>query len=435
MFTMDLLDGTSQRQISILFTACCLLLLLTGSSCIIDYPAQCPSKSTCVEKVESALSSYIQLQDDQNDEKDCLSLTDDNERSGDDKGTDHNRRSHYNERVDYARNGHNKRSSHDERGDDERTGHNKRSRPDKRGDDGSGHNRGNSCDNDQNDGLTPTDPPNKPANPPDKPVYPPDKPVNSPDKPVSARTAVEEMAIKTITKTIQKGLRDLAERHTAKELILPACARDPAIPDICTEWLEGDGVSLEERLLRLENAHWEPLSMVKEVRAMAWKRSFVAACVHKLLDKLRPEVSEALVVTLRPQASVERKTASASVNTKRRWVLSAAMTNAIVNKLWSNWGPKAALVYEACASKSYNLLFDAANSVPVRNDKMSSIRSIPNESLLKIIDGVARNIINGGEPSSSLCSHIFHPALYISSALYAWKAKYVFFPVGASANI
>ena len=37
--------------------------------------------------MESALSSYIQLRDDQNGENNLLSLTDDNERSG------HNRRS------------------------------------------------------------------------------------------------------------------------------------------------------------------------------------------------------------------------------------------------------------------------------------------------------------------------------------------------------
>lgn len=66
---------------------------------------------------------------------------------------------------------------------------------------------------------------------------------------------------------------------------------------------------------------------------------------------------------------------------------------------------------------------------------MSFIRSIPNESLAKIIDGVAHNIKSDEEPSSSLCSHIFHPALYISSALHAWKAKYVFSPVGATADI
>ncbi|KFY17485.1 hypothetical protein V492_00639 [Pseudogymnoascus sp. VKM F-4246] len=362
--------------------------------CRIDTPAQCPSKSTCVEKVESALASYIRLQNDQNNERNCLSLTKDNEKSGDNEGRDHTGRSQYNERGDYARNGHNKRSSRDERGDDERTGYNKRSRPNMRGDDRSGHNRGNGCDNDQSDELTPTDPPEKPVSPP--------------------KQNVEEAAIRKITKTIQKGLSDLAKMHHAKELgktstqlTLPACARDPAIPENCTEWLDGDDASLDERLSRLENVHWQPLNMVQVVRAMAWKRAFVAACVHKLLDKLRSEASESLVVTLRPKAP-ERETASVSVSTIYRWVFNAAMTNAIVNKLWSNWGPKAALVYEACA---------------IRNFKMSSIRSIPNESLPNIIDGVAHNITNGGEPSSSLCSHIFHPALYISSALYAWKAN------------
>ncbi|KFZ18759.1 hypothetical protein V501_01022 [Pseudogymnoascus sp. VKM F-4519 (FW-2642)] len=389
--------------------------------CRIDAPVQCPSKSTCVEKVESALSSYIQLQDDQNDEKSCLSLTDDTEGSGGDEGKDQNRRSHFNESGHYARNGHNKRSSRDERGDDERTGHNKRSCPNKRVDDRTGHDRGNSCDNDQNDGLTPTDPPDMPVNPPEKPVNslekpvnPPVKPVNCPDKPLSVEE-MKEMAIENITKTIRRGLSDLGKRHpgqeigkTSKQLIRPACARDPAIPENCTEWLERHDASFEERLLRLENVHWEPLHLVQEVRAMAWKRAFVAACVHKLVDKLRPEASESLVVTLRPQAPVEGETASASVSTIRRWVFTAAMTNAIVNKLWSNWGPKAALVYEACA---------------IRNFKMSSIRSIPNESLAKIIDGVAHNIEADKEPSSSLCSHIFHPALYISSALHAWKAN------------
>jgi len=265
------------------------------------------------------------------------------------------------------------------------------------------------------------------------PTYLPNKSVNPPDKP--------EKAIKNITNSIRKGLRDLQEGHSAKELgktskepSLPACAGDPAIPDNRTSWLEGDDGTIEERLLRFENVHWEPLHMLQEMRAMAWKRSFVAACVHKLLDKLRSEASESLKVTLRPKASVERKTASASVNTIRRWIFGAALINAIVNKLWSNWGPKAALVYEACASKGYNLLFDAANFVPVRNNKMSSIRSISNESFEEVVDGVALNLINCGEPSSSLCSHIFHPALYISSVLYAWKAKYVFSPVGAAAD-
>lgn len=84
-------------------------------------------------------------------------------------------------------------------------------------------------------------------------------PVNSPDKPVS----VEETAIKSITKTIRKGLSELAElEKTSKELILTSSAGDPAIPDNCTDWLEGDDDSVEERLLRFENVHWEPLNTV-----------------------------------------------------------------------------------------------------------------------------------------------------------------------------
>lgn len=161
---------------------------------------------------------------------------------------------------------------------------------------------------------------------------------------------------------------------------------------------------------------------------MSWKFQFIAGCLHRLsLPTKDDTASHTARHTARHTASLvglASSESSANPHTRRRWLFITSFVNSIVDKLWFTWGPYAVLVYEALACKYYNILFNIANFIVVCNYNMSCTRSLSNESLEIITNGVVQNIIKS-VTSLPPFSSVFHPALYIGSALSASGVEYV----------
>ncbi len=176
--------------------------------------------------------------------------------------------------------------------------------------------------------------------------------------------------------------------------------------------------SIGDRLLQLENIHWnqyelfdqsDALKVVQDSQITAWKCSFIAGCLHNMNPK-----------------AIKGKICR---STRSRWVVAVRVINSIVAGMWPKWGPVATMVYEALACKLYGLLFNAANYESDKHYNMRCIRSVPDVSLPNIINGVINNLLETSSPSSSLYSHVFYPSLYIRNAL---NIKYVCLNLGTN---
>ena len=230
--------------------------------------------------------------------------------------------------------------------------------------------------------------------------------------------ANEENAINIISKKILRGWAALKAQAKKKR----ASCRRRIVP-VTSEFQYENDEAVEDRLLKLENFHWEQSQKVMEAdqdtnmealiidqdaTVMSWKFSFIAGCLHKLCMR-------------------QDKVDGARRATIYRWVSAASIINSIVDGLWIKWGPKAVLVYEALACEYFDILFNVANPLVVCNYSMSCTRSIRNESLPNVIKRVVENLTNCSDaPPSLLFPSVFHPALYISSALGVSGVGYVF---------
>ncbi|CAD6440080.1 97c0c9a9-1f08-4e7b-a9af-d5f7ffaed4e2 [Sclerotinia trifoliorum] len=161
----------------------------------------------------------------------------------------------------------------------------------------------------------------------------------------------------------------------------PAAYNEVIPPDFFAR----DENTLQDRSLLLENFLWQQSkSFFRNAREISWKCSFLAACLRRLRDPITSAVeNDPLNVT------------------SYRWLMAVQMINTIFDGLWLAWGPKAALIYEALAAKSYSLSLIVGLGQGVRS---------------KIIQRVI-NALKESVPDLPLEVHVFHPAACVNSAL------------------
>ena len=140
--------------------------------------------------------------------------------------------------------------------------------------------------------------------------------------------------------------------------------------------------------------------MIKSARETAWKYTFLVACVRRLRNHDLSSSDEGCKAT------------------RVRWINAAWIINSVVEGLWSTWGPRVALIYEALACKYHTLLFYVAiNFILVKNYCFSRISELAVSKMDSVIDSVIRKLAETPPPPSSLRAYVFNPAAYISIAL------------------
>ncbi|OBT82966.1 hypothetical protein VE02_08461 [Pseudogymnoascus sp. 03VT05] len=143
-------------------------------------------------------------------------------------------------------------------------------------------------------------------------------------------------------------------------------------------------IGLDDRLAYLEIFLLEQSSSVtKSAHETVWKWKFLVACVRCLRNHdLSSSVKECKA-------------------TRVRWIYATQIVNSVVEGLWCTWGPRAALVYDALASKNYCL---------------NHISQLAVSTMDSVIHSVIRQLTLTPPPPSSLRAHVFQPAAYISIA-------------------
>ena len=155
--------------------------------------------------------------------------------------------------------------------------------------------------------------------------------------------AAEDKYVTAISKKIRKGIEQVLRKkrnknnHCSDVAATGAKLSTEIIPtDFEYAFLRGE-FGVKDRLLCLQIVLWQKSSrVIRDARSISWKCSFIAACLSRIGN---PELSD-----------IENTAVSKS--TRVRWAIAAWLINFIVNGLWSVWGPTAALVYEALACKS-----------------------------------------------------------------------------------
>lgn len=216
----------------------------------------------------------------------------------------------------------------------------------------------------------------------------------------SVSKEAEDKAVASVVEKIKKGLKEMFPIKKRGQLQVQV-STDVAInkdlhilPDFNGHIAQAEG-TLEERSLRLETFFKnQSKNTIRSAQGIAWKSSFIAACLRHIRDS-SSQASEPTV----------------------RWVLVVRMVNSIVDGLWSSWGPKAALVYEALASTSDAPSLDAAiNLFPGKNYNLSNIvkrsESIKKNVVQRVIDTLEMTV-----PDVPSATPVFHPAGLISYAL------------------
>ncbi|KFY09644.1 hypothetical protein V492_05414 [Pseudogymnoascus sp. VKM F-4246] len=156
------------------------------------------------------------------------------------------------------------------------------------------------------------------------------------------------------------------------------------IPTVFRNCVDRGVTGLDDRLAYLEIFLLEQSSSVtKSAHETVWKWNFLVACVRRLRNH---------------DLSSSVKGCKA---TRVRWIYATRIVNSVVEGLWCTWGPRAALVYEALASKNYCL---------------NHISQLAVSTMDSVIHSVIRQLAATPPPPSSLRAHVFQPAAYISIA-------------------
>lgn len=157
--------------------------------------------------------------------------------------------------------------------------------------------------------------------------------------------AMEDKAVETVLKKIGRGLNMVVsvEREgrssqlRAKDTNMVFAQGQHIFTDVIpSDFFAAQGEDTQSRALRLELFLWQQSKKVlRGAKEIAWKSSFLAACVRRNRDA---------TTSIESQSTI-------------RWTTAVWMINLIVDGLWLVWGPKAALVYEALAGTCNHPLF------------------------------------------------------------------------------
>jgi hypothetical protein len=375
-----------------------LSLVLTSSSRDSDPPTpeSRSNETTCAKKIESALVGYIQLENDPDSDEFPLADSDVDDVSDGPENRIKRRRLETFQEINHGRN-HDKNDELDNEGDGTSDDEGDSTRDDDEGD--------GTRDNGEGDGTSDNDT------------------TTETRSSTCSSMDIENVtkAVETISNKIRKALNKMfpgekkkkKKKRNANQLQGQArCidvvassgqlySTDVILSDFKARFARGE-FTTKDRFLCLENLLWKQSSRVlQSAQEIAWKGSFVAACVRKIRHRTLSLSEEA----------------GASQSTVTRWTIAAWMINLIVDGLWPTWGPKAALVYEALACKSYILLLDTAvDALPVKNYSLSRIVKFSENTLRKVIQGVVNNL-RDSTPLVSCDTYVFHPAACLSSAL------------------
>ena len=224
------------------------------------------------------------------------------------------------------------------------------------------------------------------------------------DRATEGDGATEDKAVEAVLRKIRKGLSmvvpaeregkcsQLQAKHTNMVVTKGQHLSTDIIPP---DFFAQDADTPGSRSLRLERFLWQQSKTVlRSAKEIAWKSSFLAACLRRNRDLA---------------ASTEHKPTI-------RWTTAVWMINSIVDGLWSIWGPKAALIYEALAGTSGHLLFDIVFDIlPVKNYNLSRIVGLSQSMRNNVITRIT-NTLKDLAPAP-LEIDVFHPAAFISTAL------------------
>ncbi|KAG4430261.1 hypothetical protein IFR05_014257 [Cadophora sp. M221] len=202
-------------------------------------------------------------------------------------------------------------------------------------------------------------------------------------------TEQDQKAIEILTKKIQKGIEMKTSRKKRKrasnQLQIQSGATAVVVSEFDTWFAANQTDGIEDKSLRLETLLWTRASdLVETAQEVAWKYRFIASCLHilRIGDKSDHQQRYGVGVW--------------------RWARAARVVNAIVDKLWGAWGPKASLVYEALAVKNYIL---------------SDTSSISESRQQVIIDAVVVKLSRNPPPEVPPDTFVLHPAACISAAM------------------
>jgi hypothetical protein len=150
--------------------------------------------------------------------------------------------------------------------------------------------------------------------------------------------AIIEQEAQTVLKKITKGLNEMFLVKKSRQLQLQASTDVATNKDLVVSLdftHSAQGKTFVEKCELLESFFVEQSkSALRTGRELSWKSLFLAACLRKIRDPTLCDTSTSDTSTSIIQ-----------------WVLAMRIINSIVDGLWPLIGPKAALVYEALASK------------------------------------------------------------------------------------
>ncbi|KFZ24849.1 hypothetical protein V502_00671 [Pseudogymnoascus sp. VKM F-4520 (FW-2644)] len=205
--------------------------------------------------------------------------------------------------------------------------------------------------------------------------------------------AAEGKYVTAISKKIRKGIEEVLRKkrnknnHCSDVAVTGAELSTEIIPtDFEYAFLRGE-FGVNDRLLSLQIVLWQKSSrVIRDARSISWKCSFIAACLSRIGNAELSDIENTAV----------------SKSTRVRWAIAAWLINFIVDGLWLVWGPTAALVYEALASKNYN---------------MSRLSKLGWPALHRIGRRIIESLAKEPTPllSSDIC--VFHPAACVGTAL------------------